>query len=911
MSTPLVLVNNFQPEIYTLDLQVSLQKSNFNGQLVIELVKDSKPIPDGNDFVFSLNSSELVILKAVFNTESDSKTAKVNYDRANELVKLIVEDGKSLYNESNLTLSIKYIGKINAIKTFRDFTRGVFKTNYLDDRTNTATNYVIATHCQASFARSIFPSIDEPVSKSQFKLSIETDSRFKVLSNTLPETQEINDLTQKISFNKTPLMNTSIFGFIIGDLDFIESKVTLKNKTIPLRLFTTIGNISGAAYALDIAQKTLPFIESQFNVDYPLDKLDFVALPFLSDGAMENFGLVTIQSNHILIESLNDKEKNQSIRQLIVHEIIHHWIGNNISFDEWNHLWLNESFATWFAYYILFKLELDPLDSNIWEVQSDREFKTLIDSNSAVNSTPVVNGRNNKLIRSTQDAFQVNSYQKGIQFLRMLSNVFEANDFNDELSKFTEVLSKFIVENQFKSIKPSDLWKNLNKNTNLDILTFSQSWLRLPGFPILNVNINEENQIEVTQHRFIYNSNVEIENLEDVPYHVPLLIKLIDGSVVNLILTDRKLVLKDIEVEEFIKLNSNRIGFYLTNYNDSKLIDNIILNINKLSTIDLINIISDLSEIIGHDHHQTNNSILSLIKISNAISNEKPNFLVLNHLLQELRVIQDSFKLFVENSKYKKFEDWLTSLNLKIYSKLDWDIENYSKLSVAELESRKSILTIGLNTPEISNTSINLFKHLIHGPSNSIPVEWLEPSLAATSLTASTTTWKKILELAKQPGATVDHVFRGTSPDIQHAALSAIGYTKDQALVKRVLNFVKDNVDYKLIELGLVGLQNNHKLNSESLWNWFKLNYNNWVSKTLRPGSEKSENLKKTINGISIVVFSWMNSDEEIEIVDEFVKDKLKTLPKHDLEANVKLSRESQSEKKKISESFDFIYENM
>ncbi len=906
--SPLVLVNQFQPANYQINLSIDHQKSNFTGEIIISLSKDSKHVPETEtDFKFQLNSAELAVLNGVFSTTSgvDHK-AKITYNRPNEIVELIVENGANLYKESELKLTIKYLGKINSIKTYRDFTKGIFKTNYLDDRNNNSTNYIIATHSQASFARYIYPSIDEPASKATFQLSLTTAKDFKVLSNTLPESRTTESSNQTITFEKSPPMNTSIFGFIIGDLDFIESTIQLSSKSIPVRFYTPIGQVQQSAYAHDITSKLLPKIESIFNTPYPLSKLDIVALPFLSDGAMENFGLITIQSSHVLVETLSNKPQLKQIRQLIAHELIHHWIGNDVSFDEWDHLWLNEAFATWFAYYVLAQVKIDDEDLHIWEEQGDVELEKLFTTDSAIGVKSVVGKLGTGVVKTTQDAFEVHSYSKGIQFLRMLSNVFENDQFNDQLPKFVSNLSKFITENHFKTIKPTDLWKNLHQDSSLDLLAFTHSWLRTPGFPLVSVSINQDDKIVLEQHRYLEESTVQEQNLEDVPYHVPLAIKLNDGSVVNKVLNDRKLILEEIKVEEFVKLNTNRIGLYRVHYKDSKLYENIVENFDSLSTLDLLGLVHDLSRIIGHDSLQSDQDIVGFLEISqSAVNSSKPNFEVLRYILNNLEVLENAYKLQSANKKHAKFVKWLRQLNLDLFNKLDWS--QVDNASTAEIETRASILSIGIETPEIHTVSEKFFKKLLHGPRQSVPVQFLSPILSSVSLSANQTTWKKILELVKAPGATTANVDGGSIGEIQNAAIKAIGYTKDPALVKRVLNFVTTNIDSTMVELGLVGLLYNPSLNKQTLWDWFKLNYDHWASRSLRAGSEYSAKLKKTVKSITLIVLSAFTRDEDSKIVQRFVDERLKKLPEHGLKENVELVKESQVEKIKIASSIDSV----
>lgn len=910
----LSLTNSFKPTHYDLELSIDMEKSNFMGLAEISLTRSSS----SSEFQFSLHSAELVVLSAIFvpadassGQDAQFKSA-ISYDKNSELVNFKLEEPEKLLNHEKLVLKLKYLGKINTIKTFKDFTKGIFKTNYLDDRNNTATNYILATHSQAAFARYIFPSVDEPVSKTTFKLSITTNSRFKVLSNSSIETQiGLSGSCTKTIFKITPIMNTSIFAFVVGDLDYIESKVKLIDGEIPIRFYAPIGQVSYAAYPLDVTTKALPFIESMLNYAYPLDKLDFVALPFLSDGAMENFGLITIQSTHILATSLNT-EICQGMRQLVVHELVHHWIGNNVSFDEWTHLWLNESFATWFAYYVLYKLKLEEVDQEIWLKQGDEELESYLLNDSQPDVSPIAGNSNKKAVKSTQEAFEVASYQKGIHFLRMLANVFESDKFDDNLDKFVASISKFIHTKQFKAIKPTDLWIQLNNESNLDLLAFTHSWLRLPGIPVVTVKLNQDGLIELTQNRYLSNGlSLDSLNLENNPYHIPLAIKLTDGSIVNRVMNDRSLVLTEIKPSEFVKLNSNRIGLYRTNYVNTEFYKNIGLNLDKLTDLDLLNIVYDFNSNLGVNH--SNDDLLGFIKLSEYLIDSKElNFKILPHILTSLEILQDSIKLSNKEHNKLKYSKWLQQQNLKLFNKLSWDEDSndfYKKLSKDELDTRKWILTIGIETPEGLKVANKLFKYLLHGPSQTVPIQLVQPVLSIISFNSNQNSWKKILELVKSPGPITNNVFgtNNATQEIQNAAVRSIGFTKDEALVKRVLNFVSNNIDSTMVELSLIGLQYNQKMNKDALWSWFNLNYDQWVSRSLRPGSEYSANLKKTVKSITFIVFSGLNVETDKNMIDKFIELKLKKLPEHGLVDNVAEVKELQLEKIKITKTLDSI----
>jgi aminopeptidase N len=51
--------------------------------------------------------------------------------------------------------------------------------------------------------------------------------------------------------------------------------------------------IQQAEYSLKIGPKILHYYEKYFGIPFPLPKMDMIALPDFSAGAMENWGLIT------------------------------------------------------------------------------------------------------------------------------------------------------------------------------------------------------------------------------------------------------------------------------------------------------------------------------------------------------------------------------------------------------------------------------------------------------------------------------------------------------------------------------------------------------------------------------------------------------------------------------------------
>lgn len=100
-----------------------------------------------------------------------------------------------------------------------------------------------------------------------------------------------------------------LLAFVVGDLRYIETK----EFRVPIRVYTTPGNEKHGQFSLDLAAKTLKFYEKKFDNQFPLPKMDMVAVPDFSAGAMENWGLVLYRVVDLLFDE-NTSGANTKLR---------------------------------------------------------------------------------------------------------------------------------------------------------------------------------------------------------------------------------------------------------------------------------------------------------------------------------------------------------------------------------------------------------------------------------------------------------------------------------------------------------------------------------------------------------------------------------------------------------------------
>ncbi|MGZ6005499.1 MAG: M1 family metallopeptidase [Candidatus Saccharimonadales bacterium] len=487
------LFEQFQPEYYQLQLEVDDEKMVFKGTVRIKGKKTGRPAERLTFHQKGLKITSANIIKHDKDGEHPVNVIRIN--NQNKLDEVRLHSDKSIY-PGNYSVVMDFEGKITRPMN------GIYPCFFEHDGKE---KKLIATQFESHHAREAFPCIDEPEAKATFDLALVTpEANSKtVIANTPARWTETADGKVTTVFETTPKMSTYLLAFVYGEMDYLEAKT--KGGTL-VRTYATPENVKHTKFALDVAVKCLDFYNQYFDIPYPLDKCDFIALPDFASGAMENWGCITFREQALLVDPANTSlHLKQYVANVVAHELTHQWFGNLVTMRWWTDLWLNESFASWMSY-----LAVDELfpEWKVWTQFIVDEQSLALKLDSLENTHPIqVEVKHPDEIRTIFDAI---SYEKGASVLLMLQNYLGADDFRDGLRLY-------LKRHAYGNTNSTDLWAAWEEVSKKPIKEFMEEWTTKPGYPIVHADLTKG---KLQQERFYLNPAA---NKEAATWPIPLL----------------------------------------------------------------------------------------------------------------------------------------------------------------------------------------------------------------------------------------------------------------------------------------------------------------------------------------------------------------------------------------------------
>ncbi|HJX23969.1 MAG TPA: M1 family metallopeptidase [Candidatus Bathyarchaeia archaeon] len=442
------------------------------------------------------------------------------------------QDGEDLAIETGPfrgVLEIEFTGSIP------DALTGIYKAPY--DGT-----YMITTQFEAIHARRMFPCVDHPAYKAEFKLAVRIDRDLDAISNMPIESAKEDGGKKTVSFQKTPRMSTYLLYLGVGKFEEIKGRV---GDTDVIAASTPMRAGRGQ-FALDIAIKSIDFYESYFGLPYSLPKVHLIAVPEFAAGAMENWGAVTFRETAMLVDKGSSVKARKRVAEVVAHELAHMWVGDLVTMKWWNEIWLNESFATFMAYKVV---DSANPEWRIWEEFLNSEASLAMGRDALRNTHPIE--VDIKSPSEIEEVFDDISYSKGACMLRMIEDYVGGDGFRRGVSSY---LSRY----KFQNAVGDDLWSSLEETSGRRVKEIMEGWVRKPGYPLVSVSMKGEN-LTMRQERFLLSGEHE-KGTWPIPINMEL-----NGEPKQFFMDTEEMTI-EVETLKSLKMNIDRKGLYRVLY---------------------------------------------------------------------------------------------------------------------------------------------------------------------------------------------------------------------------------------------------------------------------------------------------------------------------------------------------------
>jgi aminopeptidase N len=521
------LPDTVSPVHYEITVAPDLAAAKFTGEETIT-VRVSKPTT-----TIVLNAAEITFDEVTVRAGGGAQKATVSLDASREQATLTV--ASAIQGEA--AIHIRYVGILN------DDLRGLYLSRANNRR------YAV-TQLEATDARRMFPSFDEPAMKATFGLTAIIDAGDRVISNgrVISDTPG-PDGKHTIKFARTPKMSTYLVALAVGDFVCNEGSAD----GTPIRICSTPDKKGLTGFALESAQEVLKYFNRYYSIRYPFEKLDIVAVPDFAAGAMENTAAIFYRETLLLADNSASVGTRKTIAGVLAHEIAHQWFGDLVTMRWWDDLWLNEGFANWMqskpvkAWKPEWHLELDEVQDNqramgLDALQSTRPIRAKAETPAEIN-----------------ELFDPIAYEKGAAVLRMI----EAWVGEDA---FREGVNAYIEKYQYSNARAEDFWTTLAKSTGKPVDRVMQTFVDQPGVPLVVADVKcgaagDRAEVVLTQERYVRDAS---STPPAQTWQIPVCVRGSDGRTVCDVIDERRESIALAGCPTWLFANAGARGYYRT-----------------------------------------------------------------------------------------------------------------------------------------------------------------------------------------------------------------------------------------------------------------------------------------------------------------------------------------------------------
>lgn len=392
------------------------------------------------------------------------------------------------------------------------------------------------------------PSHDFPNEKLTTEMIVTVERGFQVVSNgkLLSEDDQPDGRTRWRWLQDKPhptyLIMVTIGKWETHDFGAPAGDTSSDRPGLPMRVYGPGRRFENTIEAFKDTPAMVAFFEAYFDETYPWAKYDQVICRDFKWGGMENTSATTLY-----LEAAGGAPGSQD--DLISHELAHQWTGDLITCKSWEHLWLNEGWASysealWAEYAPVLRMRraagkapIPNAKTVMVSTMTDEErqvarrgyqrkmFSFLgpqraLNRGSAPDAPPMASNR----YMDPEQPFTKGDdvYGKGALILHMLRT-----RLGDEV--FVKAMRTYVDRYKFNNAETDDFRRVFEEVSGQSLERFFDQWVRRPGLPRLEIDLkwdDSSSSLAVTADQ------TQTVNADNPAYAlvIPVYVKYPDGS---------------------------------------------------------------------------------------------------------------------------------------------------------------------------------------------------------------------------------------------------------------------------------------------------------------------------------------------------------------------------------------------
>ncbi len=767
------------PTHYQLKFTPDLRTAKFEGSETID-IEVRKPIN-----TITLNAVDIDFKTVEITSGGTTQQGKAASDPKTEMATLTFDKPVPA---GPAKLHIEFSGTLN------DQLRGFYLSK------SEKRNYAV-TQMEPTDARHAFPSFDEPAMKATFDIALVIDKGDTAISNGRIIKDEPGPGPGKhtLTFSTTPKMSTYLVAMAVGDFTCVEGGAD----NIPIRVCDIPGREKLLTYGLKAAEENLKYFNQYYAIKYPYGKLDIVAFPDFSAGAMENTALITYREVLLAIDPERSSVRTHKlVADVLSHEMAHQWFGDLVTAKWWDDIWLNEGFATW--------MSPKPLES--WSPQWHMEMDAVADNAQAMSTdslryTRAIHNPANNTAEITQQ-FDSIAYQKGAAVLRMIESYLGEQVFRDGVNQY-------LKEHAYGNATSEDFWNAQTRVSKKPVDKIMQSFVVQPGVPVVKVASKCEGgntTVTLTQERFAYDPAVT-QASKDALWQIPVCLRVPGGAPACEVMSAKQQTRTLKGCAPYVYGNADGQGYYRSGY-DSASLRRIAQTAQKdLKPTERAQLVNDAWALV----RSGSSNVDDFLAMADGMQGER-EFGVLHLLDRDLEFISD---YLVTNADRPQYEAWVRKLLHPIAEELGYQTAPNDDDNTKEL--RSSVLhALGYagNDPKVLKVAREMTAEALAG--NESDPSLFGAMVHVAAIHGDAAFYDKVVAKLKDPKL---------PPQEFYTWWYALTSFRDPALLKRTLEMVKTPAVRNQDAPQVIGAVWDNPSGTRLGWEFFKANWPELKSK--------------------------------------------------------------------------------